>query len=112
VFERFQLDTSLAGIFINHAHNEYLEWVFEGGLMIILLLVFFIFLYLFQWWSIWKDQSKRSFQLIKVSSGLGILMMMAHSFVDYNLHIPANQIYFSILLGIFFSQNAISENKL
>jgi hypothetical protein len=29
--------------------------------------------------------------------------LLLHEFVDYNLHTPANQVFFALLAGIFFS---------
>ena len=31
--------------------------------------------------------------------------MILHTFVDFNLHIPANQIYFAFLAALFFYQS-------
>jgi hypothetical protein len=33
---------------------------------------------------------------------MGMLAMILHGLFDFNVHIPANAIYFSLLAGIFF----------
>jgi O-antigen ligase len=106
VFLRFQTDPVLAGVFINHAHNEYLEWIFEGGILSILVITLFFLLYLNGWLRLLKyPGTSRSLKYLKVGAGLGILMLMTHCLVDYNLHIPANQISLAVLLGLFFNRD-------
>ena len=39
---------------------------------------------------------------MKVGAGIGILLMMLHGLTDFNLHIPANAIYFAFLAAVFF----------
>jgi hypothetical protein len=40
---------------------------------------------------------------VQVGAGIGLLMMLLHSFVDYNLRMPANMVFFAFLAGIFFT---------
>ena len=103
VFLRFQLDPVLAGVFINHAHNEYLEWIFEGGAIAVLAVILFVVIYLAQWLKVVTSKHAwRRLDFLRVGAGLGTLMMMIHCLVDYNLHVPANQIALAVLLGLFF----------
>jgi hypothetical protein len=37
-----------------------------------------------------------------MGAGIGLFLMLLHSLVDFNLRIPANQIYFAFLAAIFF----------
>lgn len=103
VFERFK-DVTLNGVFINHAHNDYLEWFIEGGLYAMALIALFIVLVCMQWRRILSIQSLRTYHFIKVGAGIGMCAMMLHSLVDFNLHIPANQIFFAVLVGLFFHE--------
>jgi hypothetical protein len=41
---------------------------------------------------------------MRISAGIGLLMMGLHGLVDFNLHIPANAVFFAFLAGVFFHQ--------
>ena len=50
---------------------------------------------------------------MQIVTGIGMFAMILHTFVDFNLHIPANQIYFAVLAALFFDINLIvSKTKL
>lgn len=93
--------------FINHAHNDYLEWLFEGGLVAAGLILLLLVLVARQWRRLWTRGEWSRFRFVQVGAGIGILLLMLHSLVDYNLHIPANIVYFAFLAGIFFADPAI-----
>jgi O-antigen ligase len=101
VFKPFHT-ADLSGMFINHAHNDYLEWLTEGGLWAAVLIVWFFIYYGIRWVKLIKLPRWQRYEYIQVAAGIGILAMSIHSLVDFNLHIPANQIYFALLLGLFF----------
>ena len=105
VFQRFQT-ADLSGMFVNNAHDDYLEWLMEGGAAAAALVVAFLGLYLVRWFSVYTRGTWRTHNFIQVAAGLGVLAMAMHSLVDFNLHIPANQIYLALLAGLFFRVNA------
>lgn len=106
VYPAFQ-PLELGRWFINRAHNDYLEWVFEGGLAALLLIVWLLALYAMQWRRVWSAGEWSQLNFIQVGSGIGILLILVHELVDYNLHIPANLIFFAVLAGIFFSDAGV-----
>jgi len=87
--------------FVNHAHNDYLELLFEVGIFAAIGLFLYLVLYVY---NLWKLRSKRWTQekFIQVASGIGIFLILLHSLTDFNLHIEANLIFFSFLNGIYF----------
>ena len=100
VYRRFQ-PADISG-FVNRAHNDYLEWMLEGGLITAgLLLVLFVF-YLRQWSKVWTFAIWTPFRFAQVGAGIALLLMLLHSIVDFNLHIPANAVYFAFLAALFF----------
>lgn len=101
VYPRFQ-EVSFNGAFINRAHNDYLEWIMEGGIIAAILILAFLAFYFMRWLQVWKRGVWHSFTFIQVGAGIGLFAMILHTFVDFNLHIPANQIYFAFLAGLFF----------
>ena len=99
-FARFQ-DLSQSPYLINRAHNSYLEWVYNGGVVAIALIVGFLALYFARWFSLWKRGDWGEFRYIQVGAGLGLMLMLLHELVDYNLFVPANLVYFAFLAGLY-----------
>lgn len=87
--------------FVNRAHNDYLEWVLGGGIFMALLLFIVIGFYLLRWISILRQGIHSTFHLIQVGAGIGLLLILLHGLVDFNLHIPANSIFFAFLSAVF-----------
>ncbi|QBQ55977.1 O-antigen ligase family protein [Nitrosococcus wardiae] len=102
VFPRFQADDFLIGAFIHRAHNDYLEWLLVGGLPVAILIIVGLLLYFRQWFKVWRGKQDSSFSFIQIGAGIGLFLLLLHTLVDFNLHIPANAIFFAFLLGIFF----------
>lgn len=104
VFRRFQPgDVSL---FVNHAHNDYLEWLFEGGLIAAALIASFVFVYLRGWVRMWTREPWAESRFVQAAAGIGLLLIGLHGLVDFNLHIPANAVYFAFLAGVFLHREA------
>lgn len=100
VFRRFQPDD--VGRFVNHAHNDFVEFLFEGGLLAALILLLFLYAYLRRWPQMLRDHHWDTFRFIQVGAGIGLLMLSLHGFTDYNWHIPGNAVYFAFLAALFF----------
>lgn len=89
--------------FINHAHNDYLELVFETGLLGIALIIIGLYLLLSQSKKIPKRRLT-DFQYLQKSAGIGILIFLLHSILDFNMHDPLNVLFFASILGVFYSK--------
>ena len=99
-FARFQ-DLSQANYLINRAHNSYLEWIYNGGIVAVALILGFLALYCARWFTLWKRGDWGEFRYVQVGAGLGLLLMLLHETVDYNLFVPANMVYFAFLAGLY-----------
>lgn len=86
--------------FVNHAHNDYLELLFETGVVGIMLLLLSLALYIHGWVRL-RHRHWNRFRFIQTAAGVSLLLMSLHSLVDYNLHTPANAIFFAFLGGVF-----------
>lgn len=89
--------------FINHAHNDYLEALYEIGVWTLVLLALFLSLFIRQWPRLLAGAEWSRFRCLQIGAGVGITLILGHSLTDYNLHTPANLAYFALLAGIFFS---------
>lgn len=95
-----QYQTTLVENSVDHAHNDYLEFAANTGLIgtavlfipIFYLLVRMIFAFLED-----RHGYRRSVTLGCIGGTLAILL---HSLADFNLQIPANALVFAVILGI------------
>ncbi len=82
-----------------HAHNDYLEFGAETGvvgLSLLGLMVLTSFAVALRAQYLREDPLMRG---LSFASMMGILALMIHSFVDFNLQIPANALTFMLLLA-------------
>ena len=94
-------DLEQAMYLINQAHNSYLEWVFDGGIFALLLIGVMLFIYVARWPRLWVAGDWGDFRYVQVGCGLGLGLMLLHEFVDYNLFVPANMVYFAFFAAVF-----------
>ncbi len=110
VFRRFH-PADIPGVTIDHAHNDYLEWLLEVGLIAGLLIAVWLILYLRQWGRIWKRGEWMPFRFAQAGAGIALLLMMVHSLVDFNLRIPANAVFTALLAALFFHRAPEAERQ-
>ncbi|MGH9732385.1 MAG: O-antigen ligase family protein [Candidatus Acidiferrales bacterium] len=97
-----QYETNYTGRVVDHAHNDYLELLAETGVIGGLLGLAFIVLLFRQGLAnpnSRKCQSDRAFYAGALAACTALLV---HSFIDFNLHVPANALLF-LLLGALAS---------
>jgi len=100
VFPRYQGGAIIG--FADHAHNDYAELLVELGIAGLALMVLLAVAYAMRWRSVMRNKRSRRTRFLQIAAGLGMLALAIHGFFDFNFHIPANAIYFSLLAGIFF----------
>lgn len=92
-----QYETNYTGRIVDHAHNDYLELLAETGVIGGLLGLAFIVLLFRQGLANLNSceyQSDGAFYAGALASCSALLL---HSFVDFNLHVPANALLFLLL---------------
>ncbi len=98
-----------SNIIINHAHNDYLEWLMEGGLVAAIIMAGLLCCYLVRCLQFMALPRWSRFQFAQIGAGIGLCAMLIHTFFDFNLHIPANQIAFALLAAVFFHQETSKQ---
>ncbi|GLK69720.1 O-antigen ligase family protein [Hansschlegelia plantiphila] len=83
--------------YINHAHNEYLEMIYEGGALAALLIAAYGAALLRQTFLAWADPLKRC-------AAISILMLLITALVDYPSRTFAVLYLFAFANGILFHQ--------
>jgi O-antigen ligase len=91
-------------LFVNEAHNDYAQLLVETGLLGFGLMIWFLIglykrgLPTSRRWEFKWDGA------VSLAALLGCTGMLFHSFVDFNLHIPANAAMFYVLCGLAASE--------
>jgi O-antigen ligase len=81
------------------AHNDYLHFISETGLLLIPVIIWMIIALYRKGFKKLKNPS-RLVRATTLGSMTGITAILFHSITDFNLHIPANAILFTILAAI------------
>ncbi len=77
------------GWIVEHAHNDYLEGLIEGGVVRLLLSIAVILLVYRLGWRALRRYRGQSAGGLVLGALLGFTAVAVHSFVDFGLHIPA-----------------------
>jgi len=90
---------------VDYAHHDYAQMLFEGGIFSVLLAAAFLWLAgsraVLLTRSILRNRAFTREEMTSALCGLGLLGLLLHSLVDFNLHIPANAILGAMLAGIY-----------
>lgn len=89
--------------FVNEAHNDYLQMVVETGLAGLAVAVWFLALVFRQAAAKLKNWNETSTGALTAAALLGCVGILVHSFLDFNLQIPANAALFYVLCAIVAS---------
>jgi O-antigen ligase len=111
------LDGESGPVAIVHAHNDYLEYLSELGLIGFSLLLGGILFMLVVSFLVWRTRRNPEVKGLALGGIISIICIMIHSITDFNLHIPANMVLFSVALPLtmvtaFYKRSAApKENK-
>lgn len=83
------------------AHNDYLHFVAETGLLLIPVVVWLVYTVLAAGLRKLASPSRQVWG-ITLGAMTGLLAILIHSASDFNLHIPANAVLFTVLAGLIF----------
>jgi hypothetical protein len=102
-YQRFQPPT--LPVYPNHAHQDYVEMLFEGGIFFVAIATGFLWLAVRRTWLLYlivrKEGKLHSEAMAAALCGLGLLGLLLHSLVEFNMRIPANAILGALLAGAF-----------
>jgi len=94
------VQTTFLGKFVNHAHNDYLEVASDLGLPAALVLFASVVFALARAIVTSLSAQERFERLVALGCAGSIVAVLLHSLVDFNLYIPANALFFSMILGL------------
>lgn len=88
---------------VDHAHNDYIEFLSDGGAVACLIVLWFILAFAYKIFSAFRKRREIYSIYLFIASVTGILALSMHSLTDFNLHIGANGLYLFFLLGLSVS---------
>jgi O-antigen ligase len=98
VYRGFQ--TTLVNLNVDHAHNDYLEFTSETGVIGVALLFLPILYLLARMVVSFLDDPRSYRRAVTLGCIGGTLAILLHSVTDFNLQIPSNALLFAVILGI------------
>jgi len=87
----------------DHAHNDYIELLSNGGVIAFIIFVWFILTVLYKALKTYPERHEMYSIYIFLGCMTGIIAMLMHSTTDFNLQIGANGLYFIFLFGLAVS---------
>jgi len=101
---------------IVHAHNDYLEYLSELGSIGFLLLFGGIFLMVVSSFVTWRKRRHPEVKGLALGGIISLICILTHSITDFNLHIPANMVLFSVVLPMtlvsaFYKRGSVHLNN-
>jgi O-antigen ligase len=98
-------------LFVNEAHNDYLQLLVETGLAGFSIAVWFLVLVFRHAAGKLKDWTGNASGALTVAALLGCVGILVHSFLDFNLQIPANAALFYVLCAIAASAPLLESQR-
>ncbi len=83
-----------------HAHNDYLEYAAELGLLGTVLLLGVVLYPTLSAYFTWRDRRDPQARSLALGGIVSLAAMGLHALTDFNLHIPANMVLFAVVLGL------------
>ena len=87
----------------DHAHNDYLELLTDGGIIAFFLVGWFFFSVVRQGWRMLRRRRDRYSILLSIGALTSIVAMLIHSISDFNMHNGAVGLYFFFICGLLVS---------
>lgn len=91
-------DVMLSG-YINHAHNDWLELILEGGAPMLILMVGFLMWFAHASFKAWQERADDIGDFTVRASAAVVLLLMLHSLTDYPLRTRALMALFAMCCG-------------
>lgn len=86
--------------FVNEAHNDYLQLLTETGVVGFGIAVWFLVVTFRRGWAKLDNWTETANGSLTMAALLGCVGILVHSFLDFNLQIPANAALFYVLCAI------------
>lgn len=100
VYAMHETPITILSSYVNHAHNDWLELIIEGGLPMVLILAAFLIWFVMSAARVWRQGSDRLEDMIVKAAAIAGGLLLLHSFVDYPLRTPFLMGLFALYCGL------------
>ncbi len=107
-FPKYRPDVVTA--YFDFAHNDYVQFAAETGLLGLALLGLVVLATLFVAVKVLVERRDPLARGVAFGCTMGIVALMIHSWVDFNLQIPANALTFVVLLALGWVAHALERH--
>ncbi len=105
------VQSAFPGQFVDHAHNDYLEFASECGIPATLILFGAIFYVTALSVRSYRRRNSHLQRAIALGCFGSLIAILLHSLTDFNLHIPANALVFAVVLGVSYANSSVSAEN-
>jgi len=98
-------------VFIEHAHNDWVQFLAEAGVIGFCLLLAGILYYVYQTVRLWRKRTDSFTICLGVAPLAAMTAMAIHSYSDFNLHIPANCLMLAAIMAIGHSALHLERHR-
>lgn len=103
IYQKFESLAEVGPTYVNHAHNDFLELVLEGGAFSVAILVPALAFLALAAIRLFRAKGRQTWVVIGQSAAIGLLITMLHSLVDYPLRMLSLITLFGILCALLFA---------
>ena len=96
VYQLFEQPSIMISSYVNHAHNDWLELLIEGGLPMGIVLFGFLIWFFCAAILAWRPTN----ELFSRAGSIAALLLLIHSLVDYPLRTPGMMCLFGLFCGV------------
>jgi O-antigen ligase len=114
VYAMFEPIASIREVFVNHAHNDYLELVLEGGLPALAILALFLIWFVIASVRAWRRggiSAEPLAALLAKAASISVLLILLHSTVDYPLRMTAIAALFAFFCAVLVPPPPVSVER-
>lgn len=112
VYQRFESLASVGPTYVNHAHNDYLELLLEGGVFALLLLIVVVAFLALAWARVFRAKGGQTWRAFAHAAAVGLLIIMLHSILDYPLRMLSLMTVFGMLSALLFAPPDAGDRRL
>ncbi len=95
-------DDSGSSIHYSHAHNDYLEYLSELGVVGLVMLLGGVVFIVVRSFLVWRVRRHPEIKGLALGGMVAVVVILIHSITDFNLHIPANMVLFTVIVALTF----------
>ncbi len=99
------------GFFVNHAHNDYVELALDTGIVGLGIAIWFVVILYREGFRNVRRARMSEPALISTAALTGCTGLLVHSFLDFNLHVPANAALFFVLCAAATAKNSQQRSE-